>query len=354
MIDLVMLKDFLVLCRIKSFSRAAQECHVSVSGLSRRIQTLEQWLGAPVFERHKHALELTEAGRQLQGVAQDAVRALDNLRQSIRERDEDAQRRIRFCAPHILSSVFFPHWIPRLQADFRSAKFSVDCDYLPQCLSRLRGGSVDYVVALLDEGEAVSRRLGIDSEAEFQRLELGHEQLVAVCAPDAAGQPLFNLDRLQTEALSFLGYSEECHLGWALEPLLRDSGLFLQRHHSSSQTEGLRFFAQSRTGHAGVIAQRAAGVIQGFDAGIIETCQVNPTLNQVVHHRGDSVELALVEGMALEGDAHASPPSGGFAMAASMASSRSASARRLPSLPRGNRLTTLLSMRLTSRARSDA
>ncbi len=63
MIDLVMLKDFLVLCRIKSFSRAAQECHVSVSGLSRRIQTLEQWLGAPVFERHKHALELTEAGR---------------------------------------------------------------------------------------------------------------------------------------------------------------------------------------------------------------------------------------------------------------------------------------------------
>ncbi|WP_050413596.1 LysR family transcriptional regulator, partial [Pseudomonas aeruginosa] len=193
MIDLVMLKDFLVLCRIKSFSRAAQECHVSVSGLSRRIQTLEQWLGAPVFERHKHALELTEAGRQLQGVAQDAVRALDNLRQSIRERDEDAQRRIRFCAPHILSSVFFPHWIPRLQADFRSAKFSVDCDYLPQCLSRLRDGSVDYVVALLDEGEAVSRRLGIDSEAEFQRLELGHEQLVAVCAPDAAGQPLFNL-----------------------------------------------------------------------------------------------------------------------------------------------------------------
>ncbi len=40
MIDLVMPGDFLVLCRIKSFSRAAQECHVSVSGLSRRIQTL--------------------------------------------------------------------------------------------------------------------------------------------------------------------------------------------------------------------------------------------------------------------------------------------------------------------------
>ena len=38
--------------------------------------------------------------------------------------------------------------------------------------------------------------------------------------------------------------------GTRLEPLLRDSGLFLQRHHSSSQTEGLRFFAQSRLGVA--------------------------------------------------------------------------------------------------------
>ena len=192
MIDLVMLKDFLVLksCRRKS---------VWLS-----IQTLEHWLGAPVFE---HGTPRTDRGRPpVARRGAGRVRALDNLRQSIRERDEDAQRRIRFCAPHILS-VFFPHWIPRLQADFRNAKFSVDCDYLPQCLSRLRDGSVNYVVALLDEGEAVSRRLGIDSEAEFQRLELGHEQLVAVCAPDAAGQPLFNLDRLQTEALSFLGYS---------------------------------------------------------------------------------------------------------------------------------------------------
>ncbi|MDF5827049.1 LysR substrate-binding domain-containing protein [Pseudomonas aeruginosa] len=38
--------------------------------------------------------------------------------------------------------------------------------------------------------------------------------------------------------------------GLGPEPLLRDSGLFLQRHHSSSQTEGLRFFAQSRLGVA--------------------------------------------------------------------------------------------------------
>ncbi|MGA4815400.1 LysR substrate-binding domain-containing protein [Pseudomonas aeruginosa] len=183
-------------------------------------------------------------------MAQDAVRALDNLRQSIRERDEDAQRRIRFCAPHIPLLGVLPALdsapaggLPQRQVQRRLR--------LPaaQCLSRLRDGSVDYVVALLDEGEAVSRRLGIDSEAEFQRLELGHEQLVAVCAPDAAGQPLFNLDRPQTEALSFLGYSEECHLGWALEPLPRQRPV--PPAPSQFQPDrGLRFFAQSRLGVA--------------------------------------------------------------------------------------------------------
>ena len=250
MIDLVMLKNFLILCRIKSFSQAAQSCHVSISGLSRRIQTLERWLGVPIFERHRNSLELTEAGHLLQGVAQEAVDALEKLRQAIHERDQDTQQRIRFCAPHILSSVFFPHWIPRLLTDFRGTKFSVDCDYLPQCLSRLHDGSVDYVVALLDENDAVCCRLGIDTPGKLQRLELDHERLVAVCAPDAMGLPLFNLDRRHTEALSFLSYTDECHLGWALEPLLRNSGLNLQRHHSSSQTECLRVFAHSRRGVA--------------------------------------------------------------------------------------------------------
>lgn len=252
MIDLVTLKDFLVLCQTRSFSRAAERCHVSVSGLSRRIQGLEQWLGAPVFDRRKTALELTHAGQRLQAVSSEVVYALEGLRKSIKADGEDRQLRIRFAAPHIMSAVFFPDWVPRLHNDFKTAKFSVDSDNLPECMEMLGDGSADYVVALFDEAGAVAGRLGVALDAGDHRvLELGRERLVPVSAPNAAGRPLFDLHGRAGEQVSFLGYAAECHLGWSLQPLLKQhSELPLQQNHSASLTDGLRFMTLSGLGVA--------------------------------------------------------------------------------------------------------
>ena len=252
MIDLVSLKDFLVLCQTRSFSRAAERCHVSVSGLSRRIQGLEQWIGAPLFDRRTAALELTQPGERLQAISSEVVYALEGLRKSIKADGEDRQLRIRFAAPHIMSAVFFPDWVPRLHNDFRTAKFSVSSDNLPECFEMLAEGSADYVVALFDEAGAVAARAGSACEAgDCLSLELGRERLVPVSAPNAAGGPLFDLRDPAGGPVSFLGYAEECHLGWSLAPLLERHGeLRLQRHHEASLTDGLRFMALSRLGVA--------------------------------------------------------------------------------------------------------
>jgi len=252
MIDLVALKDFLVLCQTRSFSRAAERCHVSVSGLSRRIQGLEQWLGAPVVDRRKAALELTEPGQRLLAVASEVVYALEGLRKSIKADGDDRESRIRFAAPHVMSGVFFSDWVPRLHNDFRSARFSVDSANLPECVEMLRDGSADFAVALFDEAGAVATQLGPAFDAgDYQTLELGHERLVPVSAPNAAGRPLFDLNDRTGEPISFLGYADECHLGWSLQPLLaRHADLRLQRNHSASLTDGLRSMALSSLGVA--------------------------------------------------------------------------------------------------------
>ncbi len=249
MIDLVALKDFLVLCQFRSFSRAAERCHVSVSGLSRRIQGLEQWLGAPLFDRRKAALELTGAGQRLQAVATEVVYALEGLRKSVRSDARDRQQRIRFCAPHIMSAVFFPDWIPRLHSDFRDAKFSVESDNLPECLAMLDEGAADYAVALFDEGGTVARRLGLSADG-LRALELGRERLLPVSAPNAAGRPLYDLAQAGGRPVSFLGYADECHLGWSLRPLLDRLDLDLRQSHNASLTDGLRLMALSGLGVA--------------------------------------------------------------------------------------------------------
>ncbi|WP_414442306.1 LysR substrate-binding domain-containing protein [Burkholderia sp. 22PA0106] len=250
MIDLVSLKDFLVLCHLKSFSRAAEQRHVSVSGLSRRIQNLELWIGAPVFLRCKGALELTSVGCQLQAVASEVVYALDGLRKSVKENGKDKQSRIRFAAPHVMSAVFFSDWIPRLHGDFKMAKFSVQSDSLQECFAMLNDGSSDYVVAFFDAADVVADRVG-NALADYMNLELGRDRLIPVSAPDAAGRPLFNLSGSNQEPVSFLGYAEECHLGWSLAPKLEELGLVgLRQDHEASLTDGLRFMALSKLGVA--------------------------------------------------------------------------------------------------------
>ncbi|WP_198943933.1 LysR family transcriptional regulator [Acetobacter sp. DsW_54] len=43
--DIKWLEDFVTLSRLQSFSRAAEERHVTQSAFSRRIQALETWVG---------------------------------------------------------------------------------------------------------------------------------------------------------------------------------------------------------------------------------------------------------------------------------------------------------------------
>jgi len=252
MIDLAALKDFLVLCQTKSFSRAAERCHVSVSGLSRRIQGLEAWLGTPAFDRGKTALELTEAGRQLQSVATEVTYALEGLRKTVRHSLEDRSEQIRFAAPHVMSAIFFPEWIPRLHSEFKAARFNVASDNLPECIDALNNGSADFLVTLADDAHAIFERAGLRGrDAEYPCIVLGDERLIPVCAPDAAGRPLFSLDGHSAAPVSFLGYSGECSLGWALDhALLSLPAMNLARYHQSSLADGLRAMALSRLGLA--------------------------------------------------------------------------------------------------------
>ena len=253
MIDLIVLKDFLVLAEVKNFGKAADRCNVSVSGLSRRMQSLETWLGTPVIHRGKRNAELTETGRSLLGIAEHVVGTIEDFRASVRSSNDDRDSRIRLVAPHILSAIFFPRWIPRLQSDFHIAKVTVNCENLTDCFRSLDDGDSDFAIGMFDTEGFVAARLGSEADfASYQMLQVGDDYLLPVSAPNAAGKPVFDLEdgNLKSE-LSFLGYDSDCHLGWALQdPQVRWPGVALRRVHHSSLTDGLRNLAASALGVA--------------------------------------------------------------------------------------------------------
>ncbi|WP_172298872.1 transcriptional regulator GcvA [Pseudoruegeria sp. HB172150] len=73
---LTSLRAFEAAARHMSFSKAAEELHVTPAAMSFQIKSLEDHLGAPVFHRLNRAVELTEAGKALYPGVQDGFAAL--------------------------------------------------------------------------------------------------------------------------------------------------------------------------------------------------------------------------------------------------------------------------------------
>ncbi|NVK40321.1 MAG: transcriptional regulator GcvA [Oceanospirillaceae bacterium] len=67
-----LLRGFEAAARHLSFTRAAEEMHITQAAVSQQIKTLEEYLGVPLFQRMTRKLRLTEEGRVLLPVVQEA------------------------------------------------------------------------------------------------------------------------------------------------------------------------------------------------------------------------------------------------------------------------------------------
>lgn len=88
--DIKWMQDFLSLARTHSFSRAAEERHITQPALSRRIRALEEWVGVELVDRSTQPLRLTAAGKHYQRHVEEVLHALLETRASLRRMQERA------------------------------------------------------------------------------------------------------------------------------------------------------------------------------------------------------------------------------------------------------------------------
>ena len=77
-IDLVSIRQALAVADCLSFRRAGAVLGVEQSTVSRRIRTLEDFLGVSLFERHRAGVRVTEAGHRFFDQTRGALLQLDN------------------------------------------------------------------------------------------------------------------------------------------------------------------------------------------------------------------------------------------------------------------------------------
>lgn len=75
--DLKKLKYFLVVAEELSFSKAARRLGIGQPALSRAVKELENLIGAPLFLREVHPIQLTPAAEALLPSVDEALMVLD-------------------------------------------------------------------------------------------------------------------------------------------------------------------------------------------------------------------------------------------------------------------------------------
>ncbi|WP_407049759.1 LysR family transcriptional regulator [Methyloraptor flagellatus] len=253
MLDIRWLEDLVVLAETRNFTKASEIRNVTQSGFSRRIQSLEHWAGTPLIDRRRNPFELTDAGYRVLEAASETLNRLNAARRAIREDLDERNRCIRFAAPHVLSVTFFPRWIPAIQNRLGGTRLAIVSDNLPGCASAFEDGSVDFVVCLVDPSGAIFRTGGRPLPMEGCRyVTIGRERLIPLSAALENGAPLHPLDVGPRRSASYLAYSRECSLGWAVEGLIaaRSDLPRLNNLYENSLADGLRTMALSGLGVA--------------------------------------------------------------------------------------------------------
>jgi LysR family glycine cleavage system transcriptional activator len=83
------LRPFEAAARLESFSRAAEELHLTHGAVSHQVRALEEHVGAPLFARHGKRVALTAPGRAFAERVRAALEEIANAAAALRVRRDD-------------------------------------------------------------------------------------------------------------------------------------------------------------------------------------------------------------------------------------------------------------------------
>ena len=161
------LKVFEAAARSESFTRAAEELHVTQGAVSHQIKALEATLGIKLFIRERQRLTMTEAGREYLAVVRDA---LDRIALG-------TERLVRRQSSGVLTVSTSPDyaakWLVHRLDRFAEAHPGID----------LRVSATTHRVDFVREEVDLAVRHGDGNWPGLEVVRLWSEQLFPVCSP---------------------------------------------------------------------------------------------------------------------------------------------------------------------------
>lgn len=241
--DIRWFQDFVTLAEVQNFTRAAEMRNVSQAAFSRRIQALEQWLGAKLIDRASYPTRLTAAGERFRKVATGLLNQIADAKAEIG--DAPSRNHVRIASTYALASTRLPGWWSHWSGE-GDISCSLEVGNVHDTVSAFSAGSADVLIGFHQAAHPVQLDM-----TRFERHELGVEKVRPYASQALAASGRLELPGTAAKPLPLLMYSASGYFARVVESAIEQS---------TQALVGYRAFEAEMTDVLGDLALQGMGI----------------------------------------------------------------------------------------------
>lgn len=235
-VSLRQLRVFEAVARLSSYTRAAEELHLSQPAVSMQVHQLEDTVGLPLFERLGKAIVLTEAGREIHQYSRSINRSLQEMEEVV-----EALKGVNRGRLHVAVASTVNYFAPRLLAVFHQR--------YPGITPRLDVTNRESLVRLLEANSVDLALMGVPpQEMDLESEAFLDNPLVVIAPPDhpLAGERAIPMGRLGSE--TFVMREAGSGTRQAMERHFKEQGMAIRHGMQMTRNEAVKQAVRSGLG----------------------------------------------------------------------------------------------------------
>jgi LysR family transcriptional regulator, transcription activator of glutamate synthase operon len=146
-VELRQLEYFLVVAQEGNVTRAARRLYTAQPSLSRQIQKLEEELGAPLFDRSRRGMQLTEVGRTFLQYVERGFGQFEAGRQAVRDLLGPEHGHVRMAFLPAVGADLLPEALAAFRQRYPEVQFTLRQSTTLETLQWLEAGEVELCIA---------------------------------------------------------------------------------------------------------------------------------------------------------------------------------------------------------------
>jgi DNA-binding transcriptional LysR family regulator len=140
--DFEHIQTFLTVSRLKNFTKAADELHVTQSTVTSRIKNLERFYGQHLFLRTNKKVELSPFGKEIQPLLERQLKIIEKSKE-IAQSYINKKKIIRLGVTYSLWDNRFVDWVSKFAANKEGIHYSFITDHSPQIVESILDNTID-------------------------------------------------------------------------------------------------------------------------------------------------------------------------------------------------------------------